>query len=192
MITSTLLATGVLWLTAVALLWGGTNPLLKRGAKGVETVRGRGRLRQLFAELCFLVSNPRYMVPFVLNQSGSLLYYFTLGSADLSVAVPLTNSLTFVFTLITGKLLGENIGGTRALLGMLLMGVGLTLCVASNAWREETTARASDDVNAADVDPDVVVSDVSIRVAGSCFGNFLAPKVLGERRSVPGEARWHV
>ncbi|CAN0267732.1 unnamed protein product [Lampetra planeri] len=149
----TLDTAGVLWLTAVALLWGGTNPLLKRGAKGVETVRGRGRLRQLFAELCFLVSNPRYMVPFVLNQSGSLLYYFTLGSADLSVAVPLTNSLTFVFTLITGKLLGENIGGTRALLGMLLMGVGLTLCVASNAWREETTARASD-VNAAAVDPE--------------------------------------
>ncbi|KPP57823.1 hypothetical protein Z043_124413, partial [Scleropages formosus] len=49
-----------------------------------------------------------YLVPFLLNQSGSLIYYLTLASADLSLAVPLTNSLTFLFTLLGGALLGED------------------------------------------------------------------------------------
>ncbi|KAK3710164.1 hypothetical protein QZH41_010554, partial [Actinostola sp. cb2023] len=48
-----------------------------------------------------------YMIPFLLNQSGSVLFYLTLASADLSLAVPITNSLTFLFTILTGKLLGE-------------------------------------------------------------------------------------
>uniref|UniRef100_A0A8B9YYA7 Transmembrane protein 234 n=1 Tax=Buteo japonicus TaxID=224669 RepID=A0A8B9YYA7_9AVES len=52
-----------------------------------------------------------YMVPFLLNQGGSLLFYLTLASADLSLAVPLCNSLALIVTLVTGRLLGEDIGG---------------------------------------------------------------------------------
>lgn len=49
----------------------------------------------------------QYIVPFLVNQCGSLLYVFALGTTDLSLAVPVTNSLTFVFTAITGWLKGE-------------------------------------------------------------------------------------
>ncbi|NWV70353.1 TM234 protein, partial [Malurus elegans] len=41
-------------LLLVAVLWGGTSPLLRAGAAGMEELRGRGRLRQLLAELRFL------------------------------------------------------------------------------------------------------------------------------------------
>ncbi|KFQ73880.1 Transmembrane protein 234, partial [Phaethon lepturus] len=51
------------------------------------------------------------MVPFLLNQGGSLLFYLTLASADLSLAVPLCNSLALIVTLVTGRILGEDIGG---------------------------------------------------------------------------------
>ncbi|GCB71225.1 hypothetical protein scyTo_0010956 [Scyliorhinus torazame] len=77
-----------------------------------------------------------YLVPFLLNQSGSVIYYFTLASTDLSLAVLLSNSLTFLFTLLTGKLLGEDIGGKQATTGMLLIIVGVTLCVASTVIME--------------------------------------------------------
>ncbi|KFU91823.1 Transmembrane protein 234, partial [Chaetura pelagica] len=51
------------------------------------------------------------MVPFLLNQGGSLLFYLTLASTDLSLAVPLCNSLALIITVVTGRLLGEDIGG---------------------------------------------------------------------------------
>ncbi|KFW88168.1 Transmembrane protein 234 [Phalacrocorax carbo] len=68
------------------------------------------------------------MVPFLLNQGGSLLFYLTLGSTDLSLAVPLCNSLALIVTLVTGRILGEDIGGKR----MLLTVLGVTLCVAGS------------------------------------------------------------
>lgn len=48
-----------------------------------------------------------------LNQSGSVLYFFTLQNVDLSLAVPVTNSLTFVFTALVGWILGEKLPSKR-------------------------------------------------------------------------------
>ncbi|XP_056365426.1 transmembrane protein 234 [Oenanthe melanoleuca] len=117
-------------LVAVAALWGGSGPFLRAAAAGVEQLRGRGRLGRLLAELRFLSLNRQYLVPFLLNQAGSLLFYLTLASTDLSLAVPLCNSLALVVTLVTGKILGEDIGGKRAVAGMLLTLLGVSLCVA--------------------------------------------------------------
>lgn len=44
-------------LVLVAVLWGSTGPLLRRGAAGLEEVRRRGRLQQLLAEIRFLGLN---------------------------------------------------------------------------------------------------------------------------------------
>uniref|UniRef100_A0A8C1IZC3 Transmembrane protein 234 n=1 Tax=Cyprinus carpio TaxID=7962 RepID=A0A8C1IZC3_CYPCA len=81
-----------------------------------------------------------YLVPFLLNQSGSFVFYFTLASTvenavcfvDLSLAAPMVNSLTFLFMLLMGKLLGEEFEGKRAVLGMLLIMSGVTVCVLSS------------------------------------------------------------
>ncbi|XP_073408081.1 transmembrane protein 234 isoform X2 [Dendrobates tinctorius] len=104
-------ASEVLSLLVVSILWGATNPFLRRGAEGVELVKVEGRVRRLLYEAKFLLSNYRYVVPFLLNQSGSLVFYITLASTDLSLAVPVCNSLALVFTMVTGKILGEDIGG---------------------------------------------------------------------------------
>ncbi|XP_030627682.1 transmembrane protein 234 [Chanos chanos] len=122
----------VLCLLLVAVLWGATNPFLKKGTEGIEHVREGNKVVQFLAEVKFLFLNIKYLVPFLLNQSGSVVYYFTLASTDLSLAVPVVNSLTFLFTLLTGKLLGEDFGGKGAVIGMLLTMLGVTLCIVSS------------------------------------------------------------
>ena len=46
-----------LWLCIVAILWGVTNPFIKKGGKGIEEIKRDGAVMQFFAELRFLVSN---------------------------------------------------------------------------------------------------------------------------------------
>ncbi|XP_017913201.1 PREDICTED: transmembrane protein 234 isoform X3 [Capra hircus] len=71
----------VLALVLVAALWGGTQPLLKRASSRLQQVHERTWARQLLQEMKTLFLNPEYLMPFSLNQCGSLLYYLTLASA---------------------------------------------------------------------------------------------------------------
>ncbi|XP_038967180.1 transmembrane protein 234 isoform X1 [Rattus norvegicus] len=151
----------VLALVLVAALWGGTQPLLKRASSGLQQVHERTWARQLVGEMKALFLNTEYLMPFLLNQSGSLLYYLTLAStggdsdegkregilciqgffcsdcSDLTLAVPICNSLAIVFTLIVGKVLGEDVGGKGAAAGMVLAIAGVTLCVSSSVIKTQ-------------------------------------------------------
>ncbi|KAF6111910.1 transmembrane protein 234 [Phyllostomus discolor] len=113
----------VLALVLVAALWGGTQPLLKRASSRLQPVHERTWVRQLLQEMKTLFLN---------FECGSLLYYLTLASTDLTLAVPISNSLSIVFTLVVGKVLGEDIGGKRPFAGMVLTTAGITLCITSS------------------------------------------------------------
>ena len=119
------------WLTAVAFLWGATNPLMKKGSAGIEKISSSNKLLQLIKEVKFLALRWQYSLPFLLNQSGSVLYYFTLSEADISLAVPITNSLTFLITSLVSRLLGERVNSSLTYVGMLLVVSGVALCVVS-------------------------------------------------------------
>lgn len=127
----------VLALVLVAALWGGTQPLLKRASAGLQRVHEPTWARQLLQEMKTLFLNTEYLMPFLLNQCGSLLYYLTLASTDLTLAVPICNSLAIIFTLIVGKALGEDIGGKRAVAGMVLTVIGISLCVTSSVSKTQ-------------------------------------------------------
>jgi uncharacterized membrane protein len=116
---------------AVALVWGITNPLLKKGSVGVENIKQHGRLQQLLSELVFLALRWQYVVPFVINQIGSVLYYITIGQADISLAVPITNSLTFLVTSIAGRMMGEKAPANTTYIGVVLVLIGVAFCIAS-------------------------------------------------------------
>ncbi|XP_012272390.1 transmembrane protein 234 homolog [Orussus abietinus] len=118
----------VIYLVFVAILWGATNPLIKKGSQGIESVKDPSPWRQTSKEIVYLFTNLRYVIPFILNQCGSLLYFFALQNADLSLAVPVTNSLTFVFTGITGWILGEERVHKNTYFGMIMILCGSTLC----------------------------------------------------------------
>ncbi|CEI99743.1 hypothetical protein RMCBS344292_13824 [Rhizopus microsporus] len=96
----------------VAICWGSTNPLIKKGSAGLEKVSERypqGGLQKWVAEIKYLLTKWQYLVPLVINLSGSIVYYYTLGKS--------------------GLLLGESIGGRDAWLGMGLVIVGVVICV---------------------------------------------------------------
>lgn len=52
------------------------------------------------------------MIPFIVNQLGSVMYFIALQNIDISLALPVANSLTFVFTAIVGWILGEELPKT--------------------------------------------------------------------------------
>ncbi|XP_043261987.1 transmembrane protein 234 homolog isoform X2 [Colletes gigas] len=118
----------VTYLVIVAILWGITNPFIKKGAQGLENVKSSSRFGQFFKELAFLLTTLKYLVPFIINQSGSVLYFLTLSSTDISLAVPVTNSLTFVITAITGWILGEEKIHRNTYIGMSMVLIGTVLC----------------------------------------------------------------
>ena len=45
------------WLCFVSLLWGATNPLIRKGSQGIEEINRSSRIKQFCAEVIFLASN---------------------------------------------------------------------------------------------------------------------------------------
>ncbi|KAJ1973704.1 hypothetical protein H4R35_003980 [Dimargaris xerosporica] len=114
----------------VALCWGFTNPFIKRGTAGLEALPQHSQWwKRWCSETWYLLTRWQYVLPLAINLSGSLVYYYTLSKAELTLAVPITNSLTFVFTALAGYMLGENIGTRNTWLGMALVVIGVALCV---------------------------------------------------------------
>ncbi|XP_049834716.1 transmembrane protein 234 homolog isoform X1 [Schistocerca gregaria] len=118
----------VMSLVVAAVLWGCTNPFIKKGSSGVEDISEKSSTKKFFKEIKFLLSNWKYMTPFLLNQSGSLFYFLALQNTEMSLAVPVANSLTFVFTAVTGWILGESLPNAKTVCGITLIVCGISLC----------------------------------------------------------------
>ena len=71
----------------------------------------------------------QYYVPMILNQSGSLLFFLSLRTLDVSVAVPVANGTTFIVTAAVAFALGEQIEPIITTLGVLVTILGICLCV---------------------------------------------------------------
>lgn len=78
----------------VGLIWGSTNVFMKMGAERAE---GGSPVDYVL----------HVALPFVVNQLGSVLFYRLLSSTPLSLVVPITNSITQVFTLIFSYIIGK-------------------------------------------------------------------------------------
>lgn len=114
----------------VGFLWGSTNPFMKRGAQA-SSLSGswleRLPVPRSALELVLPLTQLSYLVPLLVNQSGSLVYYLTLGNADISVVGPLANSFTFVFTALCGRLLGEPQLHWQGYLGICSVLIGVAI-----------------------------------------------------------------
>ncbi|KAJ2130048.1 hypothetical protein EV180_003979, partial [Coemansia sp. RSA 518] len=102
-----------------------------RGSMGIEKIKRGNWVMQTLAETWFLFTNWKYVVPLAINLSGSAVYYYTLSSADITIAVPITNSLALVFTILGGMLVGERPPTRTELIGMSCIVLGVALCVTS-------------------------------------------------------------
>ncbi|XP_046973760.1 transmembrane protein 234 homolog [Vanessa cardui] len=118
---------GLLLLTGA--LWGCTNPFIRQGTKGLRKVQAKSWTGQAYAEVSFLLGNWRYVMPWLVNQIGSLVYLVVVRRVPLSLAVPAANSLAFAFTALTGSIVGtEEPLDQGSILGIVLIGVGTALC----------------------------------------------------------------
>jgi hypothetical protein len=98
-----------LLLFATSLIWGITNPILKRNSKLKDEKEGF-KLFQIF-------SNLQFLIPQLVNLSGSVLFFLVLSkigefkikfTIEIIIAVPVVNSLTFMVTEMTSIfILGE-------------------------------------------------------------------------------------
>ncbi|CAH2251993.1 transmembrane protein 234 homolog isoform X3 [Pararge aegeria] len=118
---------GLLLLTGV--LWGCTNPFIRQGTRGLRKVKADTTFGQACAEITFLLGNWRYVLPWLVNQVGSLVYLVAVQRVPLSLAVPAANSLAFAFTAVTGAAVGsEQPLDSGSILGIVFIGVGTALC----------------------------------------------------------------
>ncbi|CAI4215413.1 unnamed protein product [Parascedosporium putredinis] len=126
----------------VGLAWGLTTPFIRRAAR-THTPRRHPSLesddlgpltRKVYGAwfaVLDLLRNPRYVIPLGLNLTGSLWFFLLIGQAELSLTVPIVNTLAFLFTVlgdwwVDGKAISRD-GG----IGMLLSLAGIALCVQS-------------------------------------------------------------
>lgn len=126
-------------------LWGCTNPLIKLGQDSVWYAQHC---------ICFFSFDPwlysadpkyetagpvmkyldsRILVPFAINQCGSLVFYYVLSEQPLSIAVPSVNALTFFFTAITSLFVTRERpkNALMAFVGVVCVIVGIGLMISS-------------------------------------------------------------
>lgn len=116
-------------LVLVGIIWGVTNPFIRRGTTGVDKIECESSVQKTLFEIKFLITRWQYIVPFLINQCGSVLYVYALQYAHLSVAVPVANSCTFLFTALTAMILGEQKHSIKTYIGIALVAVGITICM---------------------------------------------------------------
>lgn len=116
----------------VGALWGCTNPLLRKGSMEAEKQQSTVASSSFLKRSLVAFINFRVWLPYLLNQSGSIVFYILLANSDLSLAVPICNALALVFSFATSALLGESIDRPfRTFLGATLVLLGVTICVSS-------------------------------------------------------------
>lgn len=103
----------ILGFLLVGLAWGLTTPFIRRAARthnppphplllsdAVRSSPVRSRLYGAFFAATDLLRNPRYAVPLLINLTGSVWFFLLIGQAELSLTVPIVNTLAFLFTVV--------------------------------------------------------------------------------------------
>lgn len=116
-----------MWTVVAALLtgliWGVTNPFIRKGSIKVEAYEQQGIGWRSWLQ-------PSLILPWLLNQSGSVLFTVLLASADISRAVPIANAVSIAANTVTDLFLGEQYCLQRLVPGCILVACGVMLCMA--------------------------------------------------------------
>ncbi len=145
----------VLYYFIVGVLWGCTNPFIKRAQIAISNAEkdcdhkdndDKDKDRSSADKNSFwrgweiahflrkLLSNPMLVAPFVVNQIGSFIFYILLATGDISTTSPICNALALIFTALTGWYLGEKVNSPfKLFLGVVLVYCGVLLCTKSSS-----------------------------------------------------------
>ncbi|KAM5352246.1 hypothetical protein ACJ41O_004969 [Fusarium nematophilum] len=134
----------ILSFVLVGLAWGFTTPFIRRAARSHNppahpvlespAVRAswlKSKVYGAFFAVVDLLRNPRYAIPLVLNLTGSVWFFVLIGKAELSLTVPIVNTLSFLFTVLGDWYVDGKVISKDTAAGMVLMLAGIGLCVQS-------------------------------------------------------------
>ena len=117
--------TSVVLVLVTAVLWGSTDALMKHFSPPVQL--GNSSLSSYFLSL---VRSPAYLACLLCNQAGSVLYYYSLATAPLSLVSPVVNTGKVLVNVSVGRLLGERLT-YRKLAGLSIILLGIVLQLSS-------------------------------------------------------------
>ncbi|RPA87561.1 hypothetical protein BJ508DRAFT_410325 [Ascobolus immersus RN42] len=128
----------------VSLCWGLTSPFLRLAALNAppapvfptSLTPFQLRIAKLKHSIYSLLTRPSYLIPLVINLTGSVWFFVLIGGAELSLTVPIVNSLALGFTAlgdwIVGRLRGEEKKVTmKGVVGGSLVVGGVWVCFLS-------------------------------------------------------------
>lgn len=134
----------ILGFLCVGIAWGFTTPFIRAAARthsppphptldtpAVKNSWVKSKLYGAFFGVIDLLKNPRYAVPLVINLTGSVWFFLLIGKAELSLTVPITNSLAFLFTVLGDWWVDSKVISRDTWIGMGLSLGGIALCVQS-------------------------------------------------------------
>ncbi|KAI1778271.1 integral membrane protein [Hypoxylon cercidicola] len=130
----------------VGLAWGLTTPFIRRAAKDhnppahpllarddVKASWIKSKLYGAFFAVVDLLRNPRYAIPLLINLTGSVWFFLLIGQAELSLTVPIVNTLAFLFTVLGDWWVDKKVISRDTWIGMALSLGGIALCVQSKS-----------------------------------------------------------
>jgi len=134
----------VLGFLLVGMAWGLTNPFIRKAAvnynppkRAVLEDPNVGIVKKYIFKAFYttndLLRTPSYAVPLLINLTGSVWFFLLIGKAELSLTVPITNSLAFLFTVLGEWLAERKTIGRDTWIGMVLVLSGIAFCVHSKS-----------------------------------------------------------
>jgi len=112
----------VVVILVTAVVWGTTDACMKYLSPPVQDSSSLG------SYFLSLLTSPAYLLCLGCNQAGSLLYYYSLATAPLSLVSPVVNTGKVLVNVIVGRLLGETITLNKLTgLSLILLGIVLQL-----------------------------------------------------------------
>lgn len=116
--------TSVVLIVLSAVLWGSTDACMKYFTPAADNNKSSSTWVSLFVAL---LSTPSYLICLLVNQLGSLVYYYTLAIAPLSLVNPVVNTGKVLVNVLVGRALGEGKFSSKKLLGLSLLLTGIVL-----------------------------------------------------------------
>ncbi|KAH7402190.1 integral membrane protein-like protein [Phaeosphaeria sp. MPI-PUGE-AT-0046c] len=101
----------ILGFLMVSACWGFTTPFMRSAAlnytprdhpalSNPDNTWLKQKVLGIWFAVVGVLSRPAYAIPLLLNVTGSVWFFILIGEAELSLAVPITNSLAFLFTVL--------------------------------------------------------------------------------------------
>ena len=117
-------------LSLVGFIWGSTNYLIEIYYKEDDLNNDKNSL--IIKIINYLKINYKAFICFLLNQCGSILFYFCLGSISLSLTVIISNTFSFITTLLFELFHKKKKFKKEFYYGFSLIIFGMGICLLNN------------------------------------------------------------